>query len=196
MSIQNIIFDLGNVLIEYDFDLFYQKIGYEKGERHLDEAAESIILFESGKISAAEFLSQMQKIYNFSMTLEDFKKHWAEVFWENKTMINLARSINQKYPTFLFSNTDEIHFPYIWQKFSSLHFFQDRLMLSYELGEVKPDLDSYKKALEKFGLNAKNTVFIDDRPKNIEAAKKFGMQGIVHKDFNSTKEQLEKILNK
>jgi HAD superfamily hydrolase (TIGR01509 family) len=67
-------------------------------------------------------------------------------------------------------------------------------MLSYELNSVKPEKEIYQNAIEKFGLNPIECVFIDDRPVNVNVAEKFGMKGIVHQSFICTEKKLAKIL--
>ena len=195
MEIKNVIFDLGKVLINFDFSNFWVSIGAEKCERFLDEAQEPILLFEAGKITRQRFYNEVKKIYKFNMNMQDFEKIWCDVFSEKSEMIEMAKKINRKYEIFIFSNTDEIHFPYIWKTFSSLHFFKENLMLSYEIGSVKPDLDSYERALNKFDLKFEECLFIDDRPINIQVAESLGMKGILHKEFEETNEKISEILD-
>ncbi|NQV17578.1 MAG: HAD family phosphatase [Armatimonadetes bacterium] len=195
MEIKNVIFDLGKVLIDFNFSSFWESIGAEKCERFLDEAQEPILLFEAGKISKQQFLNEIQTTYNFDMNMQDFEKIWCDVFSEKSQMIEMAKKINKKYEIFIFSNTDEIHFPYIWKKFPSIHFFKENLMLSYEIGSVKPDLDSYERALNKFDLKFEECLFIDDRPINIQVAESLGMKGILHKEYEDTKERISEILD-
>jgi len=195
MGIKNVIFDLGKVLIDYDFDIFFSKIGYKPEERHLDEALSPITDFESGKISKMEFLEKMKVIYNFSLSLDEFENVWADVFSEMEDMLSLARKINEYYNVFIFSNTDEIHFPYIWEKFPKLHFFdKNNLMLSYELDSIKPNKTIYQNVIEKFSINPEESIFIDDRPINIVVAREFGFDGIVHQDFDTTNSELQRKL--
>ena len=195
MKIKNVIFDLGKVLINFDFSSFWVSIGAEKCERFLDEAQEPILLFEAGKISRQQFYNEVKKIYNFHMNIQDFEKIWCNVFSEKSQMIEMAKKINRKYEIFIFSNTDEIHFPFIWEAFPSIHFFKDNLMLSYEIGSVKPELDSYERALNKFGLKPMECLFIDDRPINIQIAESLGMKGVLHKEFGETKKKISEILD-
>jgi len=195
MAIKNVIFDLGKVLINFDFSSFWVSIGAEKCERFLDEAQEPILLFEASRISRQRFYNEVKKIYNFDMNRQDFEKIWCNVFSEKSQMIEMAKKINRKYEIFIFSNTDEIHFPYIWEKFPSIHFFKENLMLSYEIGSVKPELDSYEMALNKFDLKFEECLFIDDRPINIQVAESLGMKGILHEEFEETKEKISEILD-
>ncbi|MBC8385663.1 MAG: HAD family phosphatase [Candidatus Cloacimonetes bacterium] len=195
MEIKNVIFDLGNVLIDFNFSSFWDQIGAEKSERFLDNAEESILLFESGKISKEKFFEELKKIYKFEMKIEKLEKIWCEVFSENIDMIEVAKKIGAYYNVFIFSNTDEIHFPFIWKKFPSLHFFKKNLMLSYELNSVKPKIEIYQNAIRQFEIVPEESIFIDDRPVNIIVAEQLGFKGIIHKDFGRTKQKLDKILN-
>jgi len=196
MQIENIIFDLGNVLIDVDFEVFYQKLGYVPSQIDLKKAKKVIKHFEAGKISVEDFIYELNKKLNLQVSVSNFKKIWTNLFSANQQMIALAEELSQKYPVYILSNTDEIHFPYIWNNFPELHFFQDRLLLSYKLGIVKPNPQIYQIACQKFNLIPESTIFIDDKAENIEAARKFGFNGIVHKNYKQTKQELDKLLKK
>ena len=192
--IKNVIFDLGKVLIEFDFNGFYTALGHDPAKRTLDEANGPILLFEAGKISKAIFFEEIKKIYGFDLSLKDFEILWCSVFSEVKEMIELAKQVSEKYDVYILSNTDEIHFPYIWKNFPELHFFGRNLMLSYELNSVKPEMEIFKNAIEKFNLIPTECVFIDDHQVNVNVAEEFGMKGIIHQSYFNTKEKLVKIL--
>lgn len=192
--IKNVIFDLGKVLVEFDFDGFYTALGHDPAKRTLDEANGPILLFEAGKISKAIFFEEIKEIYGFDLSLKEFEILWCSVFSEAKEMVELAKKISERYNVFILSNTDEIHFPYIWKNFPALHIFKENLMLSYKLKAVKPEKEIYQNAIEKFGLNPAECVFIDDRPVNVSVAKEFGMRGIIHQSFICTEKKIAKIL--
>lgn len=82
-------------------------------------------------------------------------------------MIELARNLDEKYRVFVLPNTDEIHFPHIWENYPELHFLENRLMISYELGAVKPFPEIYKVACNKFDIKPAESIFIDDKKENI-----------------------------
>ena len=192
--IKNVIFDLGKVLMEFDIDGFYTALGHDPAERTLDEANGPILLFEAGKISKAVFFEEIKEIYDFDLSLKEFEILWCSVFSKTKEMIELARKISKRYNVFILSNTDEIHFPYIWKNFPELHFFNKNLMLSYELNSVKPEEEIYQNAIRKFALIPSECVFIDDRPVNVSVAEEFGIKGVVHQSFICTEKKLAKIL--
>jgi len=193
--IKNVIFDLGKVLIDYDFDKFFQNMRFAPNARTLDEANEEILLFESGKFEKTGFYNIMKSIYGFDKTIDEFYKYWCDVFWEIPQMIEIAKSLNDKFNLYIFSNTDQAHFPYIWEKFPSIHFFGDNLMLSHELGHVKPDISAFDEVLDRFSLNPFETLFIDDRADNIQSAYAVGFATIHHTDIEDTKKELKRLLH-
>jgi len=194
MKIENIIFDLGNVLIDVDFTVFYQKLGYFPKPDELKKAKQVITKFEAGQIAVDRFIEELNEHWNLQLNVDEFKQIWTNLFSANQQMIALAEDLSKKYPVYILSNTDEIHFPYIWNKFSELHFFQDRLLLSYQLGTVKPNPEIYQSACQKYDLNPETTVFIDDKAENVASACSLGFRGIVHKNYRETKQELDEIL--
>lgn len=70
----------------------------------------------------------------------------------------------------------------------------DDMVMSFEVGMVKPDSRIFHIACERLGTEPSETVFIDDIDRFVEAAKDEGMEAIIYKDFKQTKQVLEKIL--
>ncbi|MBN2460755.1 MAG: HAD family phosphatase [Candidatus Cloacimonetes bacterium] len=194
MPVKNIIFDLGKVLVDFSFDNFFRFLGHDPRQRDLSEANDPILSFEAGKINKIEFFQRIKKIWDFDISLEQFEFIWCNIFTPIPEMIALARMIQQNYEIFIFSNTDELHFPFIWKKFSQLHFFGKNLMLSYKLGAVKPEREAYDRALSSFSLEAAECIFIDDRSINVDTAVKTGFQGIVHRSFQQTCLELQELI--
>ena len=194
MQIENIIFDLGNVLIDVDFEVFYQKLGYVPEATDLVKAKHFITKFEAGQIAVDDFIEELNNHWNLQLSVDEFKLIWTNLFSANQQMIDLAEDLSQKYPVYILSNTDEIHFPYIWNNFPELHFFRDRLLLSYKLGTVKPNSQIYQIACQKYDLTPESTIFIDDKAENIEAARKIGFNGIVYLNYKQTRQELDKLL--
>jgi len=192
--IKNVIFDLGKVLLDYDFDLVYDKLNRKAASADLQDSTQLIFSFEAGKISKLEFFNIIKAKYDLSVTLEQFAEIWCNIFSPFPDMIETASRISSRYSIYIFSNTDPFHFPYIWRKYPELHIFGDYLMLSYELGAVKPTPESYQKALKKFDLTPADCLFLDDKLENIKAADDLGIRSIHHKDQAETKGLLGKIL--
>ncbi len=191
---KDIIFDLGKVLVDYNFDVFYKELDYEPEMTTLMESTIPVLKFESGRITRQEFYQQLKNIYKFEHSIADFEKVWCSVFTGLTPLVNYARELKENYNVYILSNTDEIHFPLIWKEFPELHFFEDNLMLSYELDSVKPQKKIYERALEKFDLNPDDCLFIDDKLENIEAAKQIGITGILFTNVEETVANIRKSL--
>ena len=71
---KNIIFDLGKVLVDYNFDVFYKELNYKPGLKILMESAIPVLEFESGRITRQEFYQLLKNIYKFEHSLTDFEK--------------------------------------------------------------------------------------------------------------------------
>jgi putative hydrolase of the HAD superfamily len=194
--IKNIIFDLGQVLINYDFGLFFRACGLNPKEHRFRDDLPLISKFDAGLINRETFYNEMRKIYGFNLSQTEFEKAWCTPFWENAEMLEFAHELSPDYRLFILSNTDEIHFPFLWKTFPNLHIFKTNLMLSYILGCVKPDVKIFRLALNQFSLKPDECLFIDDKKANIESAKRYGLSAILHKENNKTITSLYNILTR
>ncbi len=141
--IKNVIFDLGKVLIDYDFARLLTNFKINPGSIDFNDFISKLDLLGSGTIDKYEFARLMSKSYNLDYTFDDFEKHWCDLFFPMPEMESLILDVNDKYPTYILSNTDEMHFPYVMKHYDFLKHFKDRLMLSYELKSLKPDPKIY-----------------------------------------------------
>jgi len=179
MAIKNVIFDLGKVLVDYDFNLFYEKIGYKPKSDEWDSNDELILQFEMGKFPAEEFHKRMMKNFKLDLSFEEFKKAWCSIFPKTTPLVQFASELVLQYDVYVFSNTDELHYPHVKKQFPELNFIGENEMLSYELGAIKPDKVAFLKAIALFNLNPVDCLFIDDNIDNVAAAKKFGMDALL-----------------
>ncbi|MBT3755867.1 MAG: HAD family phosphatase [Candidatus Cloacimonetes bacterium] len=191
---KNIIFDLGKVLVDYDFDVFYKELDYEPKLETLMESTIPVLEFEAGKLSRQEFYQKLKDIYKFEHNIEEFEKIWCSVFTELTELVDFAKELKKDYNIYVLSNTDEIHFNSIWEQFPALHFFEDNLMLSYELDSVKPQKEIYERALNMFNLKPEECLFIDDKQENISGAKRMGITGILFTNATETKRKIKELL--
>lgn len=192
---KNIIFDLGKVLVDYNFDRLYKELGYIPQTESLMESSVSVLEFESGRISWQEFYQKLKNIYKFEHNIAEFEKVWCSVFTKLTELVDYAKELKKNFNVYILSNTDEIHFNSIWRQFPKLHFFKDNLMLSYQLNSVKPQKDIYQRALKIFDLKPEECLFIDDKYENILGAQAIGMTGILHKNAKETKKNIKKMIS-
>jgi putative hydrolase of the HAD superfamily len=178
-----IVFDLGNVLIPFDHGKWVVNLNkiepalgdqmYEKFRENHDFQME----YESGRISDESFVSVCLKWLNYKITAEEFRKIFSDIFTLNHEMIALLPLLKEKYDLVLLSNTSNIHKEYAWGKNDFIKHF-DKLVLSHEVGAVKPEEKIYKAVEEFTGVKPESHIFIDDIKEYVEKAKNLGWDGI------------------
>ena len=191
-----IIFDLGNVLLKFDVRIIARKLA----ERFsLDEDKLFDLFFDSpltgihddGKIDEREFHRRVMEMFNINMAFEEFRDIWVDIFTENTDVAELVQFLLKKYKVFLMTNINKMHFDYIKGKFAIIKEF-DKVFTSYEVGERKPHPKIFNAAISYADARPEEIVFIDDRKELIEGARKMGIRGIVFKDIQQLKEDLNK----
>jgi len=191
---EHIIFDLGKVLVNYNFQPFYKELGYIPSADFIMESTDTVLEFEAGRISPEEFYHSLKNIYNFTHDIEEFKKIWCSVFTDLTELVDFAKELKEDYKVYILSNTDIWHFKSIWKQFPELHFFENNLMLSYELNAVKPKEEIFQKALRIYDIKPEECLFIDDKPENINGAKMIGIDGIIYTNAEDTINKIKKML--
>ena len=178
-----IVFDLGNVLIPFDYTLAINKLNQAEpgiGDRFLEYYTANYSFhrdFERGKISDSEFVKKMLEVINNKIDAETFKEYYADIFSLNEDVISLIPILKKNYKLFLLSNTDSIHQKYGWQKYEFLKYF-DKLILSHEVGSVKPEEKIYRAVEEVSGIPSGEHFYIDDIQEYVDAAKKLGWDAV------------------
>lgn len=183
MKIETIFFDLGKVLLDFDFDIALYRVrqksslSEEQIQEQIGELQEAIDRYETGTVSTPEFFSQLKENFKFEGDVEELKTIWQEIFTPLDEHIQMARILSQYYPTALISNTSEAHIDYCIERFDFMNIFQ-RHFYSYEVGVMKPEPEIYLHALGEMGADKFTTLFIDDREDNIMTPSRMGWQTI------------------
>ncbi len=178
-----IVFDLGNVLIPFDYNILIEKFnGIEPGlgNKFIKYYRSNYSIhrdFERGFVSEKEFISKMLCVIDNRIDANTFCKYYADIFRENEEVVSLLPVLKNNYKLFLLSNTDSIHQKYGWQQYDFLKHFDD-LILSYKIGAVKPEEKIYRAVEKSSGSIAEEHIFIDDVEVYVKAAKKLGWDGI------------------
>ncbi len=191
-----IVFDLGNVLIPFDYDIAiknFNEIEFGLGEKYYSYFINNYEIhreFERGKISENEFINHFLTLFDHKIDRETFCKIYSNIFLVNEDVASLLPKLKVNYKLVLLSNTNSIHQKYGWHQYEFLKYF-DKLILSHQVGSVKPEEKIYK-AVEEFTQKpSEEHLFIDDVPEYIEGAKKLGWSGIVFKGYNNLVEEMK-----
>jgi putative hydrolase of the HAD superfamily len=183
-----IVFDLGNVLIPFDYTRSIDKLNQiEKGlgDKFIEFYKSNYNFhrdFERGKISENDFVNRMLQIIDHKIDAETFKKYYADIFSLNEDVISLLPELKKNYKLFLLSNTDSIHQKYGWQKYYFLKYF-DKLILSHETGSVKPEEKIYREVEKASGFSSEQHFYIDDIQEYVDAAIKIGWDAVQFVDY-------------
>lgn len=193
-DISLILFDLGNVLVKFDHSIVARKLA-KLSKTTMSGIVTQFIssglgsLLDEGKIDAREFSERVISALNLPMGVDEFQKHWNEIFFENPGMESLLKRLKEKYPVYLISDTNPLHFEFIRKKFSILNHI-DQFFLSYEIGVKKPDPRIYFEVLKRSRAKAESVLYIDDREDLVAAARKMGFSALVFKSPKSLEKEL------
>ncbi len=193
-DIRNIIFDLGNVLLNLDFNASvkaFRELGLNRDVVDDAQVYSDPVFYElsTGKISPEKFREQIRSLLkNQQVTDKELDRAWCAMILDVPVKrVKMLQQLNENYKVYLFSNTNQIHIDKLHKDFYQQYQFEfpslfEKCFYSHEIHEYKPDLSSYLKVIELAGINPEETLFIDDLEENIEGAKKAGLKAFWLKD--------------
>lgn len=203
MNIKNIILDLGGVIIDVNYDraaAAFINLGFrdfssiynqKKQEYFFDE-------FEKGIISASEFRNTLRPNLPGEIQDTDIDRAWNAMLGViPKQRALFLYELKKSYRLFLLSNTNRIHVEAFTEMIQRdygkniLMDFFERIYLSCDVRERKPDRAIFERVIKENNLHAPETLFVDDSVQHVEGAWKAGIQSF-HLDTGTT--SLEKAL--
>lgn len=188
-EISNIVFDVGNVLVKWDPEKVMREQGMTAEDiREFDEKIFKSGIWDKsdeGILTKEEFVRSMvdaiphleEKIRGFFENIKDA----LSTFDYTERFIEKCKEAG--YRVYILSNYSE--WAYEQTKDSALTFLplMDGILFSYRVKLIKPDDRIYESLLNTFSLNSTETVFMDDRLDNVEAAKKNGINAFVFENI-------------
>jgi glucose-1-phosphatase len=203
MKISDVIFDLGNVLVPFDWKIAVKRLlKYLPADIADDATGDPMTLakaindlvdkLEIGAISFQEFHRLIVLRIGLTADLKEFQEIWSQIFTLDQQMTRLGKSLTKRYGVWLASNTDEVHYDYIISNFPEILFYKGAA-LSYQMGTKKPEIEYFTKAIELFGIKPDQAVFIDDLSENVVGARKLGIVGIQFTNYPALLNELTRI---
>ncbi len=186
-NIQNIIFDLGGVIVNIDPHLTAQAFADLSNSDPVDimqlhQSHNFFTEYEKGLITDEKFREHICEFIGKIAPAEVIDRAWGALLLDIPTQkVKLIKEAKEKYRTFLLSNTNHIH----WLKFSKtvkdttgmdIGYFFEKVYYSYEMGKRKPDEDIFEQVLQENSLIPDETLLIDDSLPNIETAQRLGIK--------------------
>lgn len=188
-SIKNIIFDLGNVIINIDPELSVKamsELGFLDFDKSYSLLNQSNLFdsLEKGEVNPDKFYNEINNHLNKKVSSDKIDKAWGAMLLDFPVKrIELLQSLSKRYRLFLLSNTNIIHFHQYNNDLKEQYGFDlnslfEKAYYSFELGMRKPDAEIFEFVLEDSNLNPFETLFIDDLDKNIDVAGRMGINVI------------------
>jgi len=179
--ISAVIFDLGRVLVDWDitesiWDLIRESVGPADGHGPRRWSFESLYAeLATGRMTPGEFYEKLKERVAIQMDYGQFVKSWCEIFFPMQGMEELFAEVEKRVAVGLLSDTDPIH----WDYLPPIYPFLKRIAkptLSFEIGHMKPSPEAYLAAASNVGFPPEGCFFTDDKPVNIEGARRVGME--------------------
>lgn len=186
-EIKNILFDLGGVLLDIDFNLSnkaFAQLGVPDFKQYISQhyADDLFEKLEVGAVSPGEFYDAFRKKTGLSASNEAIGLAWnAMLLHFSKDKMDWLDAVGKRYNIYLFSNTNKMHTDYfrelcVQEIGKPLDSFFIKAWYSNEVGLRKPYPISFTTLLEREQLSPAETLFIDDTIGNIEGAQRAGLQ--------------------
>ena len=188
MAVKAVIFDCFGVLITIGRDLLHQTY-----PQFSDQLTELERKSDSGLVSRSEFYNSVVAITGISM--DDAMNKYYSVENYNQSSIDLIKQVKAtgRYKIGLLSNIGHGWLDDFLPIMNSMNLF-DAVILSSDIGIIKPDPKIFELMAEKLGVNTDECIMIDDTPVNIASAINTGMQGIIFDSIDQAKTDLGKLI--
>ncbi len=195
-AIKNIVFDVGRVLIDFNYELLFRFFEEKQLVIHsVQDFVERTRLtaYETGQISNDEYIDNLAQLFDVPVNPETLRQKWVQIFEPIDEMLEWAALLKEHYGVFLLSNTSALHWEYLISEYE-LDQVGHGMLASFEVGALKPDKAIFRAAEQRFALLPGETLFIDDLHENVRGAISSGWQGFHHTRIQDTKKQVNTIL--
>jgi epoxide hydrolase-like predicted phosphatase len=193
-KIKAIIFDAGGVYLEGNFTDFVNKSYKVLGINKTFSTKEEVV-FDSnlnlGRVSLEECFRKYFGVPINESQMQEIIELWKTTWKLAPQMEDFVKKLSEKYSLAILSNSDLVN-SLEYKKKGWYNPF-DLLVLSHEVGILKPDKRIYELTVERLGLPGEACVFIDDQGKNLAPAAEFGMSTILYRNLEQLKDELERI---
>lgn len=196
MPIKAIIFDIGGVIIHFPAEKYYDHLS-KKHNIPLDKIQSFVNPLrkelELGNMTTYNFLKQISNEFKIPANELDWQKSFKIFLRTDQNMVNLINNLWENYNIYILSNITRTGFIMCNKELEKSNCRIDRKFASCYIHSRKPDSEIYLHLLRKTKSHANETIFIDDKKKNIDAAIKVGMNGILFSNLNQLIEDLKKL---
>jgi glucose-1-phosphatase len=188
-------FDLGNVLVKVDHLRFCRGLAELIGLPPQEIYAAVFLSrlepgYDCGRISSREFHRRLQARFRLDLPFPRFRDLWNDIFDPLEDMEEVVARLARRYPLYLLSNTNPLHFRYVRERFASLLKYFRALILSYRVGSRKPEAAIFQALLREVGLPPARILYIEDKEDFVAAAQTHGLTAWIFVSPQDFKERL------
>ncbi|HTS62383.1 MAG TPA: HAD family phosphatase [Candidatus Acidoferrales bacterium] len=178
-----IIFDLGKVLIHFDFGIAYRSLEplcpYPAAEIPKRLGTTDLVRrLETGLIEPREFVTRACELLDLQIDYEEFRRIFSCIFSDVLIPESMLECLARRYRLILLSNTNALHFPLLQEKYGHLLRHFHRHILSHEVRAMKPAPAIYQAAVDAAGCRAEECFYTDDIALFVEAARALGIDAV------------------
>jgi putative hydrolase of the HAD superfamily len=182
--IRAVALDVGNVLIGLEFERVFRAasrltgLPEEEMRRRLRDPGLARD-YETGRMSSLEFSERFRHLLGLTISFDELGALWSDMFADEPLVDeSLLVAVKRRCPLLAASNTNEMHFNHLLSKYPLFRLF-DELVLSYQVGAMKPDAAFFEALLERSGRRPEEIFFTDDVEANVEGARLLGIDAEV-----------------
>ena len=194
VKLEAIIFDVGGTYLEGSFVDFVNKSYGVLGISNIFSTDKEVCFdsdFNKGVITGEECFRKFFGVSISEEQMEKIKSIWTSTWIATDEMLELVKNLKKHYRLAILSNSDLLNA----KKFlnNGWYSYFDCLVLSHEIGVLKPDKKIYKITLDKLNLEAQECLFIDDQQDALKPAREMGMKTILFKSAEQLKKEFDKM---
>jgi putative hydrolase of the HAD superfamily len=179
-----LLFDLGGVVIDIDFDRIFKKWSLYSGlpMQEIKSAFSVDAAFEQhelGQIDSADYCRYLCESIGMDMSFEEFSQGWNDIMVAPiKPTVKLLKHLSTQIPLYALSNSNPLHKAYWENTYADELGYFNQIFVSSDIGCRKPDPGAYLLVAEKLNVDPQNIVFFDDLATNVEGARNLSMQAV------------------
>lgn len=190
MAIKNIIFDLGGVILNIDYQkttAAFEELGIPNFQALYTQAKQTQLFdhYETGKIDPETFVRQLKNMLPDRISEEEIIAAWNAMLLDLPAeRLRFLKTVRTAYNTALLSNTNPIHLVHFHEQLKRVHGepsldpYFDGVYFSSSIGFRKPHAEAFHYVCNKHGYTPSETLFVDDSIQHVEGAQKAGLQSL------------------
>lgn len=146
-----------------------------------------------GNLTFHDFVAKVNKDFNLDTDMEQMKKVFNDAIHPNYATIEYVKALKPHYILAILSDNDAVTVSNLKNHHSEMLDLFDKKYFSFDLGCTKPDPQIFQKVIKDLRVQASECLFTDDKLKNVEGARKVGLNAIQFININQLKNDFAKL---